>query len=71
MLNGPALTSGLAKLLADKNEEQRRAAAVSPLYADPANLPLALFFCETIDPLIDDSSLMAGRWNAANSNARF
>lgn len=71
VLDGPAMTSGLAKLLPDRNEEQRRDPNFSPLYADLKGLPPALFLCGTIDPLIDDSSLMTERWNAANGNARF
>ncbi len=64
------MTSGLAKLLPDRTEDQRRDPAFSPLYANLAGLPPALLLCGTIDPLIDDSRLMAERWNAANGNAR-
>ena len=69
VLDGPAMTSGLAKLLPDKTEDQRRDPAFSPLYANLAGLPPALLLCGTIDPLIDDSRLMAERWSAANGNA--
>lgn len=70
VLDGPAMTSGIAKLLPDRNEEQRRDPAFSPLYANLAGLPPAVMLCGTIDPLIDDSRLMAERWNAANGNVR-
>ena len=70
VLDGPAMTSGLAKLLPDRTEDQRRDPAFSPLYANLAGLPPALLLCGTIDPLIDDSRLMAERWTAASGNAR-
>lgn len=69
VLDGPAMTSGIAKLLPGKTEGERRDPAVSPLYADMARLPPAVLLCGTIDPLIDDSRLMAERWSAANGNA--
>lgn len=70
VLDGPAMTSGIAKLLPERNEEERRDPAVSPLYADLRGLPPALLLCGTIDPLIDDSRLMAERWQATNGNAK-
>lgn len=70
VLDGPAMTSGIAKLLPGRSEEARRAPAVSPLYADLSRLPPALFLVGTIDPLIDDSRLMSERWKAASGNAR-
>jgi len=69
VLDGPAMTSGIAKLLPGKSEEERRDPAVSPLYADLSRLPPAVLMCGTIDPLIDDSRLMAERWSAVNGNA--
>jgi acetyl esterase/lipase len=69
VLDGPAMTSGIAKLLPGKSEEERRDPSVSPLYADFSRLPPAVLLCGTIDPLIDDSKLMAERWSAANGNA--
>jgi len=70
VLDGPAMTSGIAKLLPDRSEEQRRDPAFSPLYGNLAGMPSALLLCGTIDPLIDDTRLMAKRWNAASGNAR-
>lgn len=69
VLDGPAMTAGIAKLLPDRSEEERRDPAFSPLYGNLAGLPPALLLCGTIDPLIDDTRLMAQRWNAANGNA--
>ncbi len=70
VLDGPAMMPGIARLLPDRDEAGRRAPDVSPLHADLARLPPALFLCGTIDPLLDDSKLMAERWQAASGNAR-
>lgn len=45
--------------------EARRAPEISPLYAEPAGLPPALFTVGTCDPLLDDSRFMAARWPSA------
>lgn len=43
--------------------------AISPLYADLAGLPAALFSVGTIDPLVDDTLFMHARWQAAANAA--
>ncbi len=48
---------------------RRREPAVSPLYADLAGLPPALFTVGTEDPLLDDTLFMAARWEAAGNRA--
>jgi acetyl esterase/lipase len=70
VLHGPAMTGGMAGLLPGMSEDQRRDPAFSPLYADLRGLPPGLLLCGTLDPLIDDSRLMAERWQAANGNAQ-
>jgi acetyl esterase len=51
------------------SEDERRAASVSPLYAELHDLPPALFSCGTADPLLDDSLFMEARWRAAGNEA--
>ena len=42
---------------------------LSPLHADLRELPEALFQCGTLDPLVDDTSFMAARWESAGNDA--
>ncbi|RZJ24735.1 MAG: alpha/beta hydrolase [Brevundimonas sp.] len=65
ILNGPTMTADMARLLPDRDEAGRRRADVSPLYADMRDLPPALFVSGDLDPLRDDSALMADAWSAA------
>jgi acetyl esterase/lipase len=69
ILHGPTLASALSALLADKSQDERRDPALSPLYASLKGLPPALIFVGALDPLLDDSVLLAERWQAANGNA--
>lgn len=70
VLHGPAMTGGIAGLLPGMSDDQRRDPAFSPLYGDLRGLPPGLLLCGTLDPLIDDSRLMAERWQAASGNAQ-
>lgn len=58
-----------SSFLPDLDEEARRDPSISPLYADLANLPPALFTVGTLDPVLDDSLFMAARWAAAGNRA--
>jgi acetyl esterase len=42
---------------------------VSPMYANLTDLPPALFTVGTLDPLLDDTLLLATRWSAAGLSA--
>jgi acetyl esterase len=49
--------------------EQRRTPALSPMLNDLSGLPPALFTVGDLDPLRDDSILMAARWQLAGGTA--
>jgi acetyl esterase/lipase len=49
--------------------EERRHPDISPLFADLAALPPALFTVGTRDRLLDDTLFMAARWHAAGNRA--
>jgi hypothetical protein len=49
--------------------EQRRVPSLSPALADLAGMPPALFTVGNLDPLRDDSLLLAGRWRLAGGRA--
>lgn len=51
------------------DNEARRAPEISPLYADLAQMPPALFTIGTLDPLLDDSLFMSQRWLQAGAEA--
>jgi acetyl esterase/lipase len=65
ILNGPTLAADLGRLLPDRDEAGRRRPDVSPLHADMRGLPPALFIAGDLDPLRDDSRLMADAWSTA------
>ncbi|MCT7378452.1 alpha/beta hydrolase [Chelativorans salis] len=69
VLHGPSAFRNLKRLTADRSDVERRRPDISPLYADLAGLPPALFLVGALDPLLDDTLQMAERWNAANGNA--
>lgn len=64
ILNGPTLASDLGRLTPDRDEVGRRYPDISPLHADLRDLPPALFIVGDLDPLRDDSRLMAEAWTA-------
>ncbi|MDQ8028551.1 MAG: alpha/beta hydrolase [Brevundimonas sp.] len=65
LLNGPTMAADMARLLSDRDEAGRRRPDVSPLYAGMHDLPPALFVSGDLDPLRDDSALMAEAWSTA------
>ena len=64
VLNGPTLAADLGRLTPDRDEAGRRRPDISPLYADLHGMPPALFVSGDLDPLRDDSRLMADAWPA-------
>lgn len=69
VLHGPSLRKGGEALLPGLTPEERRDPDISPAYADLSGLPPALMLCGTHDPLLDDTLLLAERWQAASGNA--
>ena len=62
LFDGPNLPRDLGRLTPGLDEAGRRAPHLSPLYADLAGLPPALFVTGELDPFRDDSLLMAEAW---------
>ncbi|WP_229425052.1 alpha/beta hydrolase fold domain-containing protein [Massilia sp. Se16.2.3] len=67
VLDGPGMTDALRLLTPGLDDTARRAPPRSPLYGSLEGMPPALMFAGSIDPLRDDSILLAGRWRAVNA----
>jgi acetyl esterase len=67
VLSTPIIEWFAGNFLPDQGREQRREPDISPLYADLAGMPPAIFTIGTQDPLLDDSLFMAARWRAAGA----
>lgn len=65
VLDGPGMVEALRLLTPDISDEQRRQPPLSPLYGDFSGLPPALLFAGDLDPLLDDTQLIAERWQHA------
>jgi acetyl esterase/lipase len=65
VLDGPGMVEALRLLTPDISDEQRRQPPLSPLYGDFSGLPPALLFAGDLDPLLDDTRLIAERWQHA------
>lgn len=66
VLNTPAIRWCLDHFVP---ENKRREPDVSPLYADLSGMPAGLFTVGTLDPLLDDTLFMHGRWLASGNEA--
>jgi acetyl esterase len=66
---GSWLTAFIDMGLPGYSVDERRAPEISPLLNDLAGLPPALFTVGDLDPLRDDTLLMAQRWQLAGSDA--
>jgi acetyl esterase len=67
LLNTPIMEHFLALYVPGMDQEARRDPDISPLYADLADMPPALFSIGTLDPLYDDTLFMEARWRAAGA----
>lgn len=65
VLSGPIISWFLDQFLPTQDREERRDPDISPLFADLAGLPPAIFTVGTQDPLLDDTLFMEARWRAA------
>ena len=69
VLSGPIIDYFNNAFLPKLSVEERRAPAISPLYADLSGMPPALFTVGQLDPLLDDTLFMEARWRAAGSSS--
>ena len=71
ILNYKHATEFLKAILPGKSVEERQHPLISPFYADLGSmkLPPAIFVCGTDDILMEDSILLATRWQIAGGEA--
>jgi acetyl esterase/lipase len=65
VLSEPIVSWFVDQFVPDHDREQRRDPDISPLFADLAAMPPAVFTVGTQDPLLDDTLFMEARWRAA------
>lgn len=68
LLDGPGMVDALRMLTPDISDDERRQAPLSPMYGDFDGLPPALMFVGELDPLKDDTLLIADRWPQAEAH---
>ncbi|HUS62635.1 MAG TPA: alpha/beta hydrolase fold domain-containing protein, partial [Acidimicrobiales bacterium] len=69
VLSTPIVKWFTENYLPGMDREAMRDPDISPLYADLAGMPPALFTVGTLDMLLDDSMFMSARWRAAGNEA--
>jgi len=62
VLHGPGMADALRLLTPQLDDLQRQQAPLSPLYGDFTDMPPALMFVGELDPLQDDTLLLAEQW---------
>ncbi|WP_419793758.1 alpha/beta hydrolase [Pseudomonas palleroniana] len=67
LLDGPGMVAALRRLTPGLTDDERRQPQWSPLYGDFTGLPPALMFVGELDPLKDDTLLIAERWPGAEA----
>lgn len=68
MLDGPGMVEALRMLTPGLSDDERRQPPLSPLYGDFCGLPPALMFVGELDPLKDDTLLIAEHWPEAEAH---
>lgn len=68
LLDGPGMVQALRLLTPGISDEARRQPPLSPLYGNFEGLPPALMFVGELDPLKDDTLLIAERWAAVEAH---
>lgn len=68
LLDGPGMVEALRLLTPGLSDDARRQPPLSPLYGDFEGLPPALMFVGGLDPLKDDTLLIADRWPGAEAH---
>ncbi|WP_296249045.1 alpha/beta hydrolase fold domain-containing protein [Pseudomonas sp. UBA4194] len=66
VLHGPGMADALRLLTPQLDDLQRQQAPLSPLYGDFTDMPPALMFVGELDPLQDDTLLLAERWTKSS-----
>lgn len=68
LLDGRGMVEALRMLTPGLSDDERRRPPLSPLYGDFEGLPPALMFVGELDPLKDDTLMLAERWPGAEAH---